>query len=381
MRFLHVSDLHVGKRVNGFSMLEDQRHVLGQIVGMLGEKDADALVIAGDVYDKVTPSAEATALVDDFLCAAAATGKPVVMTAGNHDSAERVAYASRLLERQGIHISPVFDGTVRPVVLEDAFGPVAFWPIPFLRPADVRRSYPDAAIESYTDALRTVVDACGVDASARNVAVAHQWVTYDGASPDQGGSESVVGGVDNVNGHVFDAFDYVALGHVHRPQRVGRHAMRYSGSPLKYSFSEIPFAKTVPVVDLAAKGSPVTLTLEPLEPLHDMRTLRGPFASLTSAEALAQGDPQDYLQVILTDEEPPVDALVRLRATYPNIMALSVDNARTRAAGDVGTDVADVGEKTPLELFEEFFARSAGTPMTEEERAVATAAMQKAQVM
>ena len=173
MRFLHVSDLHVGKRVNGFSMLEDQRHVLAQIVGMLGEKDADALVIAGDVYDKVTPSAEATALVDDFLCAAAATGKPVVMTAGNHDSAERVAYASRLLERQGVHISPVFDGTVRPVTLEDEFGPVTFWPIPFLRPADVRRFYPDTRIESYTDALRVVVDACGVDASARDVAVAH----------------------------------------------------------------------------------------------------------------------------------------------------------------------------------------------------------------
>ena len=381
MRFLHVSDPHVGKRVNEFPMLEDQRHILGQIVDMLGEKEADALVIAGDVYDRATPSAEATALVDDFLCAAAATGRPVIMTAGNHDSAERVAYASRLLERQGVYISPVFDGSVRSVRLEDESGPVTFWLFPFLRPSDVRRHFPDERIESYTDALRVVVDACGLDPAERNVAVAHQWVTYEGVSPEEGGSESVVGGSDNVDGHVFDAFDYVALGHVHRPQRVGRHTMRYCGSPLKYSFSEIPYAKTIPVVDLPAKGQDVTLALEPLTPLRDMRTLRGPFADMTGAQALAQGSPEDYLQVILTDDEPPVDALARLRATYPNIMALTVDNERTRAASRAGLGATGIDEKSVQELFEEFFEQVQGTPMTPEERVIALDAMRKAQVM
>ena len=375
MRFLHVSDLHVGKRVNEFPMLEDQRVVLDQVVSMVAEHGADAVVVAGDVYDKATPSAEAVSLVDEFLTKAAASGVPVIVTAGNHDSAERVAYGHDLLAERGVFVSPVYDGTIEHVTLRDEHGPVTFWLVPFLKPAMVRAAFPGEKVDSYTDALRVALSACRLDPAQRNVAVAHQWVTYGSSKPEASDSETSVGGLDDVDGHVFDAFDYVALGHVHRPQRIGRHSMRYCGSPLKYSFSEIPFAKSVPVVDLGPKsagdepGACVTLELAPLVPPHDMREMRHAFDEMTSPEALAEGDPQDYLRVVLTDEEPPADALARLRATYPNIMALEVDNARTRATAKLPEALAAQAKARPLELFAQFYEAANGAPLDEERAA------------
>lgn len=382
MRFLHLSDLHIGKRVNEFSMLEDQRHILGQVVDLVGERGVDAVVVAGDLYDKSTPSAEAVALLDWFLDALVSAGTQVIATAGNHDSAERVAYASALLARQGVHLSPVYDGRVERVDVPDEHGAVSFWLVPFLKPSMVRPFFPDEPVETYTDALRVALGACELDPDARNVAVSHQFVTACGAVTERTDSELVLGGVDNVDVGVYDAFDYVALGHVHRAQRVGRDTVRYCGSPLKYSIGEARGgSKSVPLVEMGPKGQ-VAVELVELHPLHDVREVRGPLADLVAPHVVSAADPNDYLHVVLTDEQPVLDALARLRAVFPNVMAVEYDNARTRATGrpDVGAPgPGQVGD--PFELFSAFYERQNGASLSAGQEAVVRAAFEKAQVM
>lgn len=416
MRLLHIADLHIGKRVCEFSMLEDQRHVLSQVVDMLGAHEADALLVAGDLYDKATPSAEAVALVDWFLSEVAETGVPAIVIPGNHDSAERVAYAGAMLARQGIHVAPVYDGTIRPVELADDDGPVRIWPIPFVRPATVRHFFPDEDISDYTDALRVVVGSCTLDRSVRNVAVAHQFVTAGATSPELSDSEVSVGGLDNVDAGVFSGFDYVALGHIHRPQRIGSDTVRYAGSILKYSFSEALGSKSAVLVELGAPGADVdgapgadaaeagesdaagadmarageghasgarvSCELLPLEPLHDLRRIRGPLEALVAPDVVAAADAEDYLQVVLTDENPEVDAVARLRASYPNVMSIEYDNARTRAAGLAGAEAApDADASSSLELFEEFFERQNGATLSDAQRDMALQGFERIGVM
>lgn len=386
MRLLHISDLHIGKSVCEFSLLEDQRHVLEQVIGMIGGRGVDAVLVAGDLYDRSMPSADAVALVDWFLAQLAATGVPAIVTAGNHDSAERVAYASSLLANQGIHVSPVFDGRIEPVRLTDELGPVDVWPIPFLQPVTVRHFFPDAQVLDYTDALRVVVDACelrDVDEEGRrvrNVCVAHQFVTSGGISPERCASELSLGGMDNVDASVFDPFDYVALGHVHGAQRVGRDAVRYSGSILKYSLSEWRGQKSATLVELGKPGDEPAIELAALEPLHDLRRLRGPLERLVSSEVA--GEPgtsrEDYIYAVLTDENPVLDALAQLREVYPNVMSLEYDNARTRAAG-VSSDAPAAGEDgaSPLDLFCEFYELQNGSELTDAQRGVAVDELKK----
>lgn len=382
MRFLHLSDLHVGKRVNEFPMLEDQRHILRQVVDLAVERAADAVLIAGDLYDKSAPSAEAVALVDWFLDALVGAGLKVLAVAGNHDSAERVAYASGLLARQGVHLSPVYDGRIASVSLPDAFGEVTFWLVPFLKPASVRPFFSDVQVETYTDALRTALGSCAIDPAQRNVVLSHQFVTCGAEPTERTDSELSLGGIDNVDASVYDLFDYAALGHVHRPQRVGRDEVRYAGSPLKYSFSEIPGTKSVPVVDLGPKGS-VSIELVELVPLHDMRRIHGPLEALVDPSVVGGADPADYLRVILTDEQPVLDALARLRAVYPNVMAVEYDNARTRATGGRGEEAAlcDVDERSPFELFSAFYERQNGAALSEGQCRVVREALEEAQVV
>lgn len=416
MRLLHIADLHIGKRVCEFSMLEDQRHVLSQVIDMLGAREADALLVAGDLYDKATPSAEAVALVDWFLSEVAETGVPAIVIPGNHDSAERVAYAGAMLARQGIHVAPVYDGTIRPVELADDDGPVRIWPIPFVRPATVRHFFPDEDISDYTDALRVVVGSCVLDRSVRNIAVAHQFVTAGATSPELSDSEVSVGGLDNVDAGVFSGFDYVALGHIHRPQRIGSDTVRYAGSILKYSFSEALGSKSAVLVELGAPGADVegapgadaaeagesdaagadmarageghasgarvSCELLPLKPRHDLRRIRGPLEALVAPDVVVAADAEDYLQVVLTDENPEADAMARLRASYPNVMGIEYDNARTRAAGLAGTEAApDADASSPLELFEEFFERQNGTAPSDAQRDMALQGFERIGVM
>lgn len=359
---MHLADLHLGKRVNGFSMMEDQEYILNRILEIMEEEQPDGLLIAGDVYDKTIPPAEAVRLMDDFLTAVAAKHVPVFLISGNHDSAERVAFGHQLMQGSGIWISPVYDGTIRHHTLEDRWGEVNIYLIPFLRPSVVRSFFPDVEIEDYTDALRTIIEDLQVDTSRRNVVLAHQFVTAAGALPETCDSEQLsVGGLDRVDGSVFSPFDYTALGHLHGPQRVGSETIRYAGSPLKYSFSELHQKKSVTVVELRAKGE-TEIRQIPLQPRREMTELGGTFEEILE-EARKKGEPQtDYYHMILTDETDVVDALSRLREYYPNIMLLDYDNRRTRSQKEV-EQLDRVEERTPGELFAALYEQQNGQEM------------------
>lgn len=366
MKLFHLSDLHIGKRVNEVSMIEDQAYILAEIIRMIEDEKPDALLIAGDIYDKSVPSAEAVTLLDDFLSRLAARKLPVMMISGNHDSPERLAFGSRLIEGAGIHLSPVYDGQVKKVTLEDEHGKVHIWLLPFIKPAHVRRFYPDEGIESYTDAVRVAIEKMEMNREERNVLLTHQFVT--GAATCES-EEISVGGSDNVDAGAFGGIDYVALGHLHGPQNIGSNRMRYCGTPLKYSFSETGHYKSVTVVHLGKKGD-LSLETLPLVPRHDMRQLRGTFAQLTDHAFYSGQQTDDYLHVILTDEEDVPEALSRLRMIYPNIMKLSYDNTRTRC-NQVISGAENVKQKSPLELFEELYALQNNSPMSEQQRAYA----------
>lgn len=363
MKLIHLSDLHIGKRVNEVSMIGDQEYILLQILRIIDEEQADAVLIAGDVYDKSVPSAEAVTLFDDFLCRLAKRKKPVLIISGNHDSPERLAFGNRLLELGGIHISPVYDGKVQSVTLSDAHGVVVFWLLPFVKPAHVKRFYPDEGIESYTDAVRVALEKMAIDYSKRNVLLTHQFVTGSVTCESE---EISVGGSDNVDASVFADFDYVALGHIHGPQNIGTNRIRYCGTPLKYSFSEEAHHKSVTVVNLGKKGD-LELQLRPLMPRHDLRSIRGSFEELTSKSFYEGTATDDYLHIILTDEEDVPEAVGRLRVIYPNLMKLSYDNTRTRV-NQIFDGAADVQRKSQLELFEELYELQNNQPMTEEQR-------------
>lgn len=360
MKLLHLSDLHLGKRVNDFSMLEDQTYILAQILSIVDAEKPQAVLIAGDVYDKSVPSAEAVELLDDFLCSLARRNTQVFLISGNHDSAERLAFAGRILEQNGIYLSPVYHGKVEPVFLQDEYGPVAVFLLPFIKPVHVRRYAPEAAISTYTDALRVAVEQMQIDQSIRNVLVTHQFVT--GAVQCES-EEISVGGSDHVDADVFDGFDYVALGHLHGPQNIGSDRIRYCGTPLKYSFSEEKHEKSVTVVELGEKGTRTVRTV-PLRPERDMRQLRGTYADLTARDAYAGTNTEDYLHIILTDEEDVPEAVGRLRVIYPNLMKLSYDNTRTRR-GSVFEAVEQVQRKTPMDLLKELYEMQNNQPMNE----------------
>ena len=359
---MHLADLHLGKRVNGFSMMEDQEYILNRILEIMEEEQPDGLLIAGDVYDKTIPPAEAVRRMDDFLTAVAAKHVPVFLISGNHDSVERVAFGHQLMQGSGIWISPVYDGTIRHHTLEDRWGEVNIYLIPFLRPSVVRSFFPDVEIEDYTDALRTIIEDLQVDTSRRNVALAHQFVTAAGALPETCDSEQLsVGGLARVDGSVFSPFDYTALGHLHGPQRVGSETIRYAGSPLKYSFSELHQKKSVTVAELREKGE-TEIRQIPLQPRREMIELRGTFEEILE-DARKKGELQtDYYHMILTDETDVVDALSRLREYYPNIMLLDYDNRRTRSQKEV-EQLDRVEERTPGELFAALYEQQNGQEM------------------
>ncbi len=371
MKLIHLSDLHLGKRLDETSMLEDQEHILLQILRIIDEEKPQAVLIAGDVYDKSVPSTEAVALFDDFLCRLAKRQLRVLIISGNHDSPERLAFGNRLMEGAGIHISPVYNGEIRPVTLQDEHGAVHFWLLPFIKPSHVRRYAPDAKIESYTDAVAEAIARMDIDPSQRNVLLTHQFVTGAATCDSE---EMSVGGSDNVDASVFEGFDYVALGHLHGPQNIGTNRIRYCGTPLKYSFSEAAHHKSVTVVQLGAKGE-LELQLRPLTPRHDLRQIRGTFAQLTDKVNYEQGDTQDYVQAILTDEEDVPEAMGKLRVIYPNLLKLTYDNTRTRTAHHIGA-ADDVEKKSPLQLFEELYEKQNNQPMSEEQRSYAAALME-----
>ena len=363
MKLIHLSDLHLGKRVNEVSMLEEQEGILLQILQIIQNTQPDVLLISGDVYDKSVPPAEAVTVFDDFLCRLAQRRLPVLVISGNHDSPERLAFGNRLMEGSGIHISPVYNGKVEPITLEDQFGPVDFWLLPFLKPVHVRPFFPEEDIESYSDACAVAISHMALDKRKRNVLLTHQFVT--GATTCESEVRSV-GGTDNVDAEVFADFDYVALGHLHGPQNAGSNRIRYCGTPLKYSFSEAAHHKSVTVVELGKKGE-LHLDLIPLVPRHDLREIRGSFKELTDRAYYEGTATQDYLHIILTDEEDIPDASGKLRLIYPNHLQLSYDNTRTRT-NQILDCAEDVRQKNPLELFDALYESQNNQPMSDTQR-------------
>ncbi len=370
MKLIHLSDLHIGKRVNEFSMLEDQKYILSQILKIVEEEKPDGILLAGDLYDKPVPPAEAVQVLDQFLTDLASYRTAVFLISGNHDSPERVAFGARLMRGQGVYVSPVYDGTVQSVCLEDSFGEVWIHLLPYIKPSVVRRvleikamggANPSLRAEAsqtqesfkaatYQEAVKSAIERIPVDRRKRNVLVAHQFVTGAGRCESE---EILVGGLDQVDASVFDGFDYVALGHIHSPQQIGRETVRYCGTPLKYSFSEAEQEKTVTVVELGSKGEVFVRQL-PLTPIRDMRKIRGSYLEVTARSAYQGTNTKDYIQVTLTDEEDIPDGLQKLRVIYPNLMRLEYDNRRTREQRRLDA-VEVVEQKSELELFEEFY--------------------------
>lgn len=362
MKLIHLSDLHLGKRVNEFSMLEDQAFILQEILRIIDEEQPQAVLLAGDIYDKSVPSGEAVQLFDGFLWELSSRKLQVFVISGNHDSPERLSFGGRLMEGSGIHLSPVYSGKVEPVVLEDAYGPVNVYLLPFLKPAHVRRYFPEEEIGTYTEALGKAVEALEIHKEQRNVLVTHQFVTGASRSDSE---EISVGGSDNVDASVFDDFDYVALGHIHGPQNIGSPRIRYCGTPLKYSFSEAGQQKSVTVAELKEKGT-LEVTARPLTPLRDLREIRGSYLEVTAKSFYEGRNREDYLHITLTDEEDVPDGAAKLRVIYPNLMRLDYDNARTRSR-NLPEGAEEPAAKPPLELFEEFYERQNNQPMTEEQ--------------
>ncbi len=374
MRFLHTADLHIGKRVNEFSMLEDQEYILRQILKTADKEQVEAVLIAGDVYDKQVPSAEAVRLFDWFLTQLNSRKLPVFVIGGNHDSVERLSFGAQIMEESGVYLTQSYDGKVVPVRLEDEYGPVNLWMLPFLKPAMVKRFFPEQDIVTYQDALETVIGHMELNREERNLLIAHQFVTGAVTGGSEDSVEVFVGGVENVDDSVFADFDYVALGHIHRAQSAGGEQIRYSGTPLKYSFSEIRHEKSVTIAELKEKGS-LTVHQEPLKPLHDMREIRGSYEELVLRENYQGTDLEDYLHVILTDENDIPDVIGRLRSIYPNIMKLDYDNQRTRRNQELMKEEAAV-EQSPMELLGQFFSQQNNQEMSPEQTEYARTLME-----
>lgn len=363
MKLIHLSDLHIGKRVNEYSMIEDQEYILKEILGIIDEEAPDGVIIAGDVYDKSVPSAEAVALFDDFLVSLSKRELDVFVISGNHDSPERIAFGGRLMKKSGIYMSPVYDGKIEPICLSDGYGDVNIWMLPFVKPVHVRDFIDDESIRSYTDAIGAVIDSLTIDTEKRNVMITHQFVT----GADRTESEEIsVGGSDNVDASVFEKFDYTALGHIHRPQNCTSERIRYCGTPLKYSFSESGDEKSVTVVELLEKGN-VNIKTVPLSPMRDMVEIKGSYSELMLRDYYDGTTLQeDYVHITLTDEEDIPDAVGKLRTVYKNLMKLDYDNTRTRRVNAVeGTNAAD--NKSAFELFSEFYELQNNKAMNEEQ--------------
>ena len=400
MRFVHLADLHIGKKVNEFSMIEDQRFVLKQVLDVVEEGKTDGVILAGDIYDKAVPSAEAVGLLDWFLTELSNRKMPVYIISGNHDSGERLAFGAQMLKDSGIYVASVYDGTLEPIVLEDDYGELFLYLLPFVKPVHVKRALQpetreadileetdvliEAAqedvfkeadkeiIQTYNDAVKAVLDNANVSPKSRNLLVTHQLVT--GATRCD--SEDIsVGGIDNVNASLFEDFDYVALGHIHGPQSMTRDTIRYAGTLLKYSFSECTHKKSITIVELKEKGTVLVETI-PVKPLHDMREIKGTYETLMSYDFYKDSDREDYLKVVLTDEEEIPNVMGRLRTVYPNIMKLEYENTRTKTIRQI--EEAEITEdKSPLDYFEEFYEKQNNQELTMEQRQLAQELIEK----
>lgn len=370
MKFIHLGDLHLGKSLFDFDLIDDQKYILDEILTLAAEEKVDAVLMAGDIYDKPIPSEAATNLLDYFLCHLAQLGIKTCMISGNHDSDDRLNFGSQLFASNHIFIAAKYNGVLYKQTLEDEYGPLNVYLLPFVKASQVRHYFPQAKIENYSDAVRAVLENAAIDTTHRNVLVAHQFVTGGDAAPTFGGSESLgvqnVGLVEQVSASLFDAFDYVALGHIHSGQRVSRETVRYAGSPLKYSLSEVKNDKTVPLVTLGEKGD-VAIELRPLKPKRDLRHVKGTLKSLLDVKQVTS--PEDYIYATLTDDDIITDVMAVFRQTYPNVVSIDYDNARTRYVEKV--DISNIAENKSFEdLIGDFYRLMYNMEISDEEMAV-----------
>ncbi len=362
MKFAHISDLHIGKKVAGFSMLEDQEYILEQIVGIIKQEKVTGVLIAGDIYDKAIPAGEAVNLFDDFLVRLVRLGCRIFMISGNHDSPERIAFAGRILKNSGVYVSPVYQGKPEAVTVEDEYGEIIIHLLPFIKPLQVKHFFPEETISDYTEALAQAIKESQVDPRKRNILLAHQFVT----GANRCDSEEVsVGGLDNVDAKVFEAFDYVALGHIHGAQNISaeKAMVRYCGTPLKYSFSEVHHKKSVTILDIKEKG-----TIEQKEVAllakRDFLILKGTYEELIHPSYVQGVAADSYMQIILEDEMDVPNAFANLSRVYPNLMQLKYDNKRTREQRALPE--WEEGEmQNPLTLFSDFYESRNNEPLTE----------------
>ena len=355
MKLLHLGDLHLGKSLGEFDLIEDQKYILNQILDLIVQESVDAVLIAGDVYDKSIPSEAATRLLDTFLSQLAAKNVKTFMISGNHDSDDRLNYGSKLFVSNQIYISAVYDGHLNQYVINDGETEVHVYLLPFVKASQVKHYFPEAEIATYEDAVRVIIDTADINKEKCNVLVAHQFVAGKGEDPALGGSEGAgtqsVGLVEKIGYNCFDKFDYVALGHIHSPQRVGRDEVRYSGSPLKYSLSEVNNEKSVPVITISGKKD-ISIDLFPLKPMRNMRHIKGKMEDLLNKANVKS--PEDLIYATLTDEDIINDAMGIFQQTYPNTVKIDYDNSHTREIEQV--DISKIAHnKSFSELISDFY--------------------------
>ncbi len=372
MKFIHLSDFHIGKRVNEFSIIEDQKYILLEILGIIEKQNVDAVLIAGDIYDKAQPSNEAVNLFDEFIFRLAKLNVKTYIISGNHDSAEKLSFAYRFIEKSNVFISPVYNGEIKKHTIEDEWGKVNIFMLPFIKPINVRLRFEDEEVNSYTDAVKVAIKHMNVDEKERNIIVSHQFVTGAIRSDSE---EISLGGTDNVDVGAYDCFDYVALGHIHSPQKLIRDTVRYSGTPLKYSFSECRNKNSVTVVEMRGKGD-IEISQIRLTPMRDMVEIKGTYDELMAKSYYENlNHNEDYYHITLTDENDIPDALSKLRTVYKNIMKLDYDNKRTRASINVG---ANAGKNiSPTEFFDELYEMQNGSKPNEEQSKIVSSLMKE----
>ena len=356
MKILHCADLHLGRCLLEESLILEQRYILDEIIKIVSTHHVDVVLICGDVYDKSVPSIEAVRLFSQFLTSLYHMNVKVFVIAGNHDSKDRLSFGNELFIDNGVYIEGLFDGNLRCVTLNDEYGSINIYMLPFVKPADVRLYFPDVDIQSYDDAIRCIIKHSTIDKSKRNIIMVHQFVTGNSVNVERCDSETIsLGGVDNVDVSNFDSFDYVAMGHVHGAQKLIKETVRYAGSPLKYSFSEVFQKKSLPLIEIKEKNN-IHVDLIPLTPLHDMRKIKGKLNDLISQDIASFGDVNDYLHVVLTDEDYVIDAIGKLRKVYPNVLKIDYDNERTKDNINLKNSVSgDVTKRSELDIFKEFY--------------------------
>ena len=356
MKILHCADLHLGRCLLEESLILDQKYILDEIIKIVSTNHVDVVLICGDVYDKSIPSIEAVKLFSQFLTNLYHMNVKVFVIAGNHDSKDRLSFGNELFIDNGVYIEGIYDGKLKYISLSDKYGDINIYMLPFVKPVDVRVHFPDVDIQSYDDAIRCIIEHSDIDWNKRNIIMVHQFVTACGVDIKRSDSETIsLGGVDNVDVSNFDGFDYVAMGHVHGAQKLIRDTVRYAGSPLKYSFSEVFQKKSLPLIEIKEKGN-IHIELVPLIPLHDMRIIKGRYNDLVNSDVVSLGDVNDYLQVILTDEDYILDAIGKLKSVYPNVLRLDYDNKRTNGNDTLKNSVTgDISKRSEMDIFLEFY--------------------------